>query len=237
MHVGSPENAVAERNANDGFDRSDNLLLQVLRGMNDRDEDVPAAMDDVNKVKQTESLLGGGSGVTYTRWGRKTCPTGAELVYEGTTVGSHYSHAGGGANYLCLPQKPDYDTTAKPTYQSYLYGAEYEFYGGLLNSVTNHEAPCAVCYVSSRSTKLMYPAKTTCPSSWTTEYSGYLVAGYFGHARSAVYECLDKQPESVYGSHLNHDGANLYFVQNTCHGIKCPPYQNLGVVTCSVCTR
>ena len=43
-------------------------------------------------------------GVTYTRWGKTSCPTvsGTELVYSGITAGSWYADTGGGANYLCI---------------------------------------------------------------------------------------------------------------------------------------
>ena len=49
-------------------------------------------------------------GVTYTRWGKSSCPnvTGTELVYTGRAGGSHYTHAGGGANLLCMPLDPEY---------------------------------------------------------------------------------------------------------------------------------
>ena len=52
----------------------------------------------------------GDSGVTYTRWGNSSCPssTGAQLVYAGRAGGSHYTHTGGGAEKLCLPNDPDY---------------------------------------------------------------------------------------------------------------------------------
>ena len=110
-------------------------------------------------------------GVVYIRWGRTTCPsTGAELLYEGIAGGSHYSHSGGGANYLCLPKVPQYLSTAVPSYQSYyLYGAEYEGVNNIFPSKHAHNAPCAVCYTSSKSTKLMIPAQTTCPKSWTLQ--------------------------------------------------------------------
>ena len=34
--------------------------------------------------------------------------TGTELVYLGRTGGSFFENSGGGANYLCLPEDPDY---------------------------------------------------------------------------------------------------------------------------------
>ena len=42
-------------------------------------------------------------GVTYTRWGKSSCPNvaGTELAYSGRAGGSHYQN-GGAANYLCM---------------------------------------------------------------------------------------------------------------------------------------
>ena len=50
-------------------------------------------------------------GITYTIWGKSTCPTGTgrEEVYSGIAAGSMHTQSGGGANYLCLPKVPEYD--------------------------------------------------------------------------------------------------------------------------------
>ena len=121
-------------------------------------------------------------GAVYTRWGRTTCPniTGTQLVYAGRAVGSHSSHKGGGANYLCLPNDPSYlqYTSGHQSERDHIYGSEYQTSNGPLSAFNNHNVPCAVCYVSTRGTVLMIPAKTTCPSSWTLEYNGYLMSGH-----------------------------------------------------------
>ena len=88
-------------------------------------------------------------GVVYTRWGRTTCPTtsGTQLVYTGRAAGSHWSHSGGGANYLCLPDNPNYlrYTNGGQNGRAYLYGAEYEGWDSApLSAVHNHNVPCAV---------------------------------------------------------------------------------------------
>ena len=79
---------------------------------------------------------------------------------------------------------------------SYVYGAEYQTSGGPLSAVYDHNVPCAVCYASTRVAVTMIPAKTQCPSTWTLEYSGYLMSDYRGHAPT-MYECVDKNPDSV----------------------------------------
>ena len=176
-------------------------------------------------------------GAMYTRWGRKSCPLGREEIYIGIAGGSSYSESGGGANYLCLPKDPQYSTNGVPPNSlfSYLYGSEYE---NTLISTHDHNVPCTVCYVATRTTTLMIPAHTTCPTSWTKEYQGYLMAEYYKHARSAVYECVDEGAESVAGSVANTNGALFYHVVATCgKGLPCPPYVRTKTITCVVCTK
>ena len=53
-------------------------------------------------------------GVVYTRWGNSSCPTSSVEVYSGVTAGSYYIHSGGGANYLCMPNDPEYTLQEYP---------------------------------------------------------------------------------------------------------------------------
>ena len=141
--------------------------------------------------------------MTYTRWGKTTCPTGAELVYSGRAGGSRYNVQGGSAEKLCLPDDPDYiPATAGVTarFPSIIYGAEYEFFVGPLANATKHNAPCAICFVPSRASVIMIPAKTVCPSSWTREYYGYLTTNYDGHRRSSYTYYLDNNSEGIPGT-------------------------------------
>ena len=186
----------------------------------------------------------GGGGI-YTRWGRTTCPntTGTELVYSGRVVGSHYSDKGGGANYLCLPEEdPDYLSyePGHQTWRGYLYGIEYETAvggpGDPLSSVHNHNVPCAICHIPTRSSILMIPGRTRCPSSWTTKYFGYLMSNARSLTRT-MFECLDKDSESIPGSVANSNPALFYTVETSCNGIPCPPYYEGREVTCVVCTK
>ena len=186
-------------------------------------------------------------GVVYTRWGRTTCPStsGTQLLYAGRAAGSHYTNRGGGANYLCLPEQPEYSTYTAGTQslRAHLYGAEYET-GltnpgeiGPLSAVNDHNVPCAVCYTSTRETVLMIPARLTCPSSWTREYYGYLMASQRNTYRKK-FECVDVSPESVPDSLANTDGALFYHTEVRCgYGIPCPPYDAVKEVVCAVCTK
>ena len=59
-------------------------------------------------------------GVAYTRWGTTSCPTtlGTELLYEGR-AGKAFFNQGGGGNYQCMPNDPEYDHVFTPGVQGY----------------------------------------------------------------------------------------------------------------------
>ena len=183
------------------------------------------------------------SGVTYTRWGHTSCPnsTGAELVYSGRAGGTHANSRGGAAQKLCLPDNPDYIATTagiSPASISSIHGAEYEFFAGPLTNVAEYNAPCAVCFVPTRATVIMIPAKTICPASWTREYYGYLTTNNDLHHRSS-YTCLDISPGTIPGSGDNvvSGSAFFYYTVTTCNGLSCPPYENGRILSCVVCTK
>ena len=178
-------------------------------------------------------------GTVYIRWGRTTCPNtpGTELVYQGIAAGSHYNNRGGGSNYLCLPKEPKY-SNYHPGVQgnSLLHGTEYIFYkGSPLPDVYYHNVPCAVCSTS-RSKLFMLPARDECPTTWTLEYSGYLMTEANAHYRNS-FECVDKNPESIPGSAAETLGALFLHVESTCNGLPCPPYDPQKELTCAVCTK
>ena len=178
-------------------------------------------------------------GVVYTRWGKSSCPNtpGTQLLYAGRTGGTFYNQEGGGANYLCMPEDPEYDSSLQ--YQSgtqdyaRIHGAEYQ---GPIQGTQDHNVPCAVCFVASRETVLMIPAKASCPPSWTREYYGFLMTEYRGHSGRIMFECVDKDQESIPGSATNTNGALFYHVEASCNGLPCPPYNEHQELNCVVCT-
>ena len=230
-----------------GINTSSLPYIEVLRGRDGRDgrDGVPGPHGPQGQ-KGEQGVAGPhgprNGGVVYTRWGKTSCPnvTGTELVYAGRAGGSWFGHTGGGANYLCMPVDPDYlRYTQGVQGYSYVYGAEYEAWaGGPLSAVQDHDVPCAVCYASTRVAVTMIPAKTRCPSTWTLEYSGYLMSNHRDsrHYRT-MFECIDKNPDSIPGSAPNVNGAVFYHVEATCTGMPCPPYDPQKELTCAVCTK
>ena len=168
--------------------------------------------------------------------GKSSCPNvaGTELVYSGRAGGSYYQHAGA-ANYLCMPTDPQYTLPYQAGVRDYMYvyGTEYQ---EPLQGSHDHNVPCAVCYVSTRETVLMIPAKTSCPTSWTREYYGYLMSQHRSYHPS-LYECVDRDQESLPGSHANTNGALFYHVEANCNGMACPPYDAQKELNCVICTK
>ena len=102
------------------------------------------------------------------------------MSLPGYSAGRHYRQAGGGSNYLCLPEEPRWKghLNSSGAVVGWLFGAEYRMYNFqevLLSGSNNggsrafhgQPAPCAVCYVPHRSAHLMIPASDTCPDGWT----------------------------------------------------------------------
>ena len=179
-------------------------------------------------------------GVTYVRWGKSSCPnvTGTELIYAGRAAGTFWSNTGGGSNYLCMPDTPQYTLSYSPGSQSYseIHGTEYEL--PVVAGSYQHNVPCAVCFASIREAVFMIPARTSCPTGWTREYYGYLMSTHqaINHHRTS-FECVDKDQESVPGSQANINGAVFYHVEANCNGLPCPPYNNYKELNCAVCTK
>ena len=83
----------------------------------------------------------------------------------------------------------------------------------------------------------MVPGTIACPSSWTREYYGYLMAEHNNHHRS-TFECVDVNAESVPESAENSNGNLFYFTEmRDCAGISCPPYTSGDELTCAVCSK
>ena len=161
------------------------------------------------------------------------------LRYPGFIASGYYSHKGGGGEYICVPSQPKYGKyTNGLDCGARIYGTEYQESFPFNRNVGNHDAPCVVCYVRSRGTQLMIPARDDCPRGWTEECHGYLMTEHYDHSMSRNFICVDHQPESVPGSHSSHNGALLYLVEANCgHFSGCPPYYNGRELTCAVCTK
>ena len=154
--------------------------------------------------------------------------------------GSHYSHKGGGSNYVCLTRDPIYEKyeSGFQNYRSRIFGAEYQTYSAGIypSSLHDHDVPCAVCHVTNRASQMMVPGRNVCSTGWTREYKGYLMAEAHNVHRT-MFTCMDEAPDYTRGTHASHDGALFFFVEGVCGSLPCKPYIAGRELTCAVCTR
>ena len=71
-------------------------------------------------------------------------------VYVGVVAGGHSAHTGGGNQYLCMTESPEWGPSIAANGYSWLYGAEYMANDAMFTktnapTVINHDANCAVC--------------------------------------------------------------------------------------------
>ena len=178
-----------------------------------------------------------GGGVTYTRWGSASCRSDVtvEMVYSGRT-GSSDSN-GGAANYLCMPDDPEYTLPYQPGVQgnSILLGTEYAGQP-LVPGRKDHNVPCAVCFLSTKNAVFMQPAKTTCPAGWTKEYRGYLMSGN-AMSGSTRFECVDESMDTIPGTETDAVSGQFWHVEGDCAGLPCPLYSSEKELNCVVCSK
>ena len=170
---------------------------------------------------------------------------------KGHAAGAPYNKSGGGSNFLCLPDNPQWKNyiVDHQGWTGEIAGIEYELYnsGRGRNNIfsesnnggrplANNPAPCAVCYVGGRSTVLMIPARTQCPDGWTTEYAGYLVSDSSSGRKRSSFVCWDEAPEVAVGG-IDHDNVVIYPVEVLCGSLPCSVYPTGRELTCIVCSR
>lgn len=179
-------------------------------------------------------------GALFTRWGRSVCPTGTSVVYTGYAASSRYTHGGAGANTLCMASVPTWDAYNDGNQNgALLYGMEFETGGQAVPGFPNvhdYDGVCAVCLAPAADLGFMYPGSQVCPSGWTTQYAGYIMATHYTQTKSE-FVCVDRQPEAAFTAGST-DGALWYFTEMECDSpMRCPPYVHDREVTCSICTR
>ena len=62
------------------------------------------------------------------------------------------------------------------------------------------------------------------------------MSGRHSHFRS-MFECVDRDQESIPGSQGDTYGALFYHVEANCNGMPCPPYNAEKELNCVVCTK
>jgi len=138
---------------------------------------------------------------TYIHWGRQTCSRNATLVYPGLA-------AAGYTDTLCMPLTADYNRSRAAAATSpggliltALYKTDYSTVPSLLDQNMKNVG-CAMCEVEGAQHHMMVPAKLTCPTGWTKQYYGWLMAtielpSARGSLSTGDYVCVDDLGEGV----------------------------------------
>ncbi|CAC5404811.1 unnamed protein product [Mytilus coruscus] len=179
-------------------------------------------------------------GVTYVRWGKKTCPANSDIVYTGQAGGNYHTNKGGGSNYLCLPSDPE-NGEAFSFDNDGLYGAEYEINSsskpsGLPTSLYDKEVPCSVCRRKGKVSVLMIAGRKSCYKGWQSEYSGFLMSEAKNH-NNKDFICLDGDAKPLDNRSSSENGVLFYPIRAKCGSLRCPPYKDNTEVLCTVCTK
>jgi len=168
------------------------------------------------------------------------------MLYTGFAAGKYRQGGTAGSDFICLHGTPQWgDVVRALSNSASMSGVEYTFrnddpfskvnVGG--QNLGNHNMPCSACHVTTRSHQLMIPGRKSCPSGWTMEYWGYLVASSYAH-QGGSYQCLDQAPESaIGGAHAQSYLQYVYAAEIHCGGLPCSPFFEGYEISCVVCSK
>ena len=178
------------------------------------------------------------------------------MIYKGQMTGLDYVSSGGGANYQCLPEDPEYSSYRIPAPMSSLRNTLYiespNFAG---QSLSYRRVPCVACETMQRVSLIMIPGKTRCLSSdWTLDYRGYVMSQLEHNANDSLdfngaakrgrgnYVCVDESSEPLSSTRAKSHGAVIHTVAALCTGddaiVGCPPYKaDNSALSCVVCSK
>ncbi|XP_031561473.1 uncharacterized protein LOC116297394 isoform X2 [Actinia tenebrosa] len=214
------------------------------------------------RKKQTTKRKTSRRNTVFTRWGRTQCRTSnksrTSLVYSGRVAASHYTHKGGGSNYLCLPERALYTNQGNISedQSAHLYPVKYgkvmnTFYKFSPNVLKNFspadqkrltasfdfmDVPCAVCRVDGATSVLMIPARNVCPRTGDRQYHGYLMSQKHDYGKSE-FICVDVEAEGIPNTRNPNGDAFLHLTEFKCGSPSCRGYQQHKALSCSVCTE
>ena len=166
-------------------------------------------------------------------------------------AGPDRESSGGGVNFQCLPDDPEYSmNTGLHAQFSDLVNV---YYGAEAGPLSYHLVPCTACETNKRPTKIMIPGKARCPSNeWVQEYVGYVYSApaqysdgspISGNYHRSTYECVDSNIESLNGrAYAGLTLPMIFKVKARCTGDKalagnCPPFKSHEPLSCVVCSK
>ena len=129
------------------------------------------------------------SGAVYTRWGARTCPSSAALLYEGYMAGG-----GGGYNFVCLHSDAQHPAGYSDKFElgDTLNGVQYAS-TGIIFTDSDGYAACGVCQPTDGAVDVYTQwGRTSCSNGHRTEYSGLVMSQYYSHSyKTEENVCVD----------------------------------------------
>ncbi|OWF49555.1 short-chain collagen C4-like [Mizuhopecten yessoensis] len=223
----------------DRLERNQNVIEKLQQRIGHLENRYEERINLLETYKSTKA----DEGPVFTRWGRIDCPVNTTtMVYSGYAGGSHFTHSGAAAEYVCMPSDPiwgPHKDIVHNDWVGFMYGAEYQapnIMFGMSGGV--HDVPCAVCLGNQRTTSLMIPGRTECYPGWTEAYHGDLASGYHSFQAASQYVCVDKDPQTFpTRTLLDENGKLFYGVKTKCGSLPCPPYEDGKFLSCVVCMK
>ena len=157
---------------------------------------------------------------------------------------NRYSAVKGGANYVCLPDNSDpkygvtYSSLARPLedrHRARIDGIKYGSTELFKNRNVRGTALCAACRVTKKTSAITVPGTTECPSGWTLEYKGFLMAESSARFRTE-FICVDEDAESTRSSSRRSTIGTLNYVESMCGTLNCTIFKAHYEMACAVCT-
>lgn len=82
----------------------------------------------------------------------------------------------------------------------------------------------------------MIPARLQCPTEWTVEYRGFLMAAH-GSYHKSEHVCVDQNPDIKVHEGIMGETDEISIIEAKCGSLPCPHYVDGSQVTCVVCTK
>lgn len=154
-------------------------------------------------------------------------------------VGAKAGEGGSGSSWECFPDSyvtPDNANTNDDAQRGKIYGVELISADPPFDSSKEGKAIlCSVCQLYTRNAIVMVPGTHTCPSGYTEQYKGYIVAaGSSSNNIPQDYVCLDENVDV--GTESGNNQAKAYPVQVKCGALDCGTYPDNAEIKCIVCS-
>lgn len=177
-----------------------------------------------------------GSGAVYINWGSNKCGSLSETnpdvqrLYEGRAAGALAKAWGGGRNYECMKNtEPSLSNPLVPLPKTAFIDAVD--FRSFTDADKIQPIVCAACLVKNTVAVKTFYGRTSCPSNWRKEYSGFAMADSSSNI-DMDFMCLNKDVQK--GTPTENGGAHVSKVNPV--WMSCKNCDGDKIVPCTVCS-